>query len=200
MKRRINLKALIDHMRSGVSDEELMTNYDLPPRGLQALFKKLLDFELVTHAELYHTSALYREKMDKIKQRRNPRADLFVPLLVYDLGSSSLGVVRDISENGLCVAGIPSEIGEIKTFQLPLDNFMNADPLLLVAECLWVKKRGDKDKYFVAGFLLLNLSDADRTTLKSIMHFLLLSKSGEWQSIASRDAGAALTTYPQPQL
>ncbi len=105
MKRRVNVKAVIEDIRSGVNDEELMTKYDLPPRGLQALFKRLLDFELVTHAELYNISALYRgKKIYRIKQRRNPRAELSVPLLVHDVGSSGFGLVRDISEDGLCLA------------------------------------------------------------------------------------------------
>jgi hypothetical protein len=200
MKRRVNIKAVIEDIRSGVGDEGLMRKYDLPPRGLRELFKKLLDSELVTDAELYSASAMYRERIEKIKQRRYPRADLSIPLPVYDMGSSSLGVVRDISETGLCVAGIASEVGEVKSFQLSIDNLMNADPLLLVAECRWFEEKGNKEKYFVAGFQLLDLSDADRTTLQRVMQFLLLSDSGEWQTIASRDAGAASTTYPQPQL
>jgi hypothetical protein len=191
MKRRVGLKAVVKDIRSGVSDEDLMAKYDLPPRGLRALFKKLLDSHLVSHSELYNTSALYRERIDRIKQRRSPRADLSVPLPVYDMDSSSFGVARDISETGLCVAGIPSAVGEVKTFQIPIDNFMNADPLLLIAECRWVKEKGDKEKYFVAGFQLLDLSDADRSTLQRVMHILLLSDSGEWQTIASRDAGHA---------
>ena len=200
MKRRVPLKAVVHDIRSGISDAELMAKYDLPSRGLRELFKKLLDSELVTQAELYNTSALYREKADKIKQRRYPRADVSIPLPVYEMGSSSFGVVRDISETGLCVAGIASEVGEVKSFQLSLDNLMNVDPLSLVAECRWVEEKGNKEKYFVAGFQLLDLSDADRATLQRVMHFLLLSESGEWQTIASRDAGAASTTYLQPSL
>ncbi len=191
MKRRVNVKTVIGDIRSGISDAELMTKYDLPSRGLRALFKRLLDSELVTQAELYHASALYREKIDKVKQRRFPRADVSIPLPVYEMGSSSFGVVRDISETGLCVAGIASEAGQIKSFQLSIDNLMHADPLSLVAECRWVEKKGNKDKYFVAGFQLLNLSDADRITLQRVMHILLLSESGEWQTIASGDAGHA---------
>lgn len=184
MKRKIPLKSVVDDIRSGMNDEYLMEKYGLPPRGLRALFKKLLEAQLIGHSELYKTSALYREKMDQIKKRRSPRADLSVPLAVYDVTLSSFGVVRDISETGLCVAGIPSEVGEVKTFQLPVDNFMNADPLLLIAECRWVEEKGEKAKYFVAGFELLDLSDADRTALKKVMDFLLLSNSGAWQTIA----------------
>ncbi len=109
--------------------------------------------------------------------------DLSVPLPVYDMDSSSFGVVRDISETGLCVAGIPSKVSEVKTFQIPIDSLMNADPLLLIAECRWVEEKGDKDKYFVAGFQLLDLSDVDRVALKSVMDLLLLSESGVWQTI-----------------
>jgi hypothetical protein len=182
MKRRIPMKAVVDDIRSGTGDAELMVKFDLPKRGLRALFKKLLASRQISHAELYKTSALYREKTDQIKKRKSPRADLSVPLSVYDVVLSSFGVVRDISETGLCVAGIPSKVGEVKTFQLPIDNYMNADPLLLLAECRWVEEKGDKEKYFVAGFQLLDLSDADRAALKKVMDFLLLSNSGAWQT------------------
>ena len=183
MKRKVPLKAVVDDICSGMSDGELTAKYDLPLRGLRALFKKLLDAHLIGHSLLYKTSALYRERIDQIKQRKSPRADLSIPLPIYDVGLSSFGVVRDISETGLCVAGIPSEVGEVKTLQLPIDNIMNADPLLLIAKCRWVEERGHKAKHLIAGFELVDLSDADRAALKKVMDFLLLSNSGAWQTI-----------------
>ena len=50
---------------------------------------------------------------------------------IYDMGSGAIGVLRDISETGLRVAGIESRVGQAKAFQIPIDMFMQADPLLL---------------------------------------------------------------------
>ena len=61
---------------------------------------------------------------------------------IYDIGSGAIGVLRDISETGLRVAGIESKVGQVKTFQIPIDMFMQADPLLIIAECKWVEIKG----------------------------------------------------------
>ena len=60
---------------------------------------------------------------------------------------------------------------------------MNADPLLIVAECKWVETRGRDQEYDVAGFEIIDVSDRDRQGLRDFMKFLLLSESGEWQAI-----------------
>ncbi len=182
MKKRISVKAVLDDIRAGTTDDELMAKYDLPPRGLHRLFDKLVDSKAVTHSQLYRMSEHYRERIDRIRKRHCPRAELSVSLPVYNLGSSSFGVVRDISETGLRIAGISSRVGEIKTFQLPIDALMHTSPLLFVAQCRWVEEKGDKEKYDVAGFQLIDLSETDRQALKKFINFLLLSKSGEWDS------------------
>ncbi len=103
-------------------------------------------------------------------------------LPVCDVGSTRLGIVRDLSETGLRVAGIKYQVGDVTTFQLPIDVFMNADPLLVIAKCRWVSEKGNERKYFVAGFELVDLSPADRKVLKEFINLLLLSKSGEWNT------------------
>ncbi len=209
-QRIISAREVVEDVKAGMTDAAIIEKYDLSDRSLKAIYKKLLNWgsltiedlkrrQTVAHAGIdepatitpLQSSKVHKdsEKSSEIEQRSNPRADLYVPLPVYELGSSRFGVVKDVSESGLCVAGIPSLVGEVKSFQLPIDSFMNADPLLLVAECRWVEKRGNKDKDVVAGFQLLDLSDADRTSLKNLIHFLLLSISGEWQTRVSRDDG-----------
>jgi hypothetical protein len=182
MKKRISVKAFVADIRSGAQDAELMAKYDLPPHGLYGLLRKLLDSKAVSHSELYQSSALYRERIDNINRRQTPRAGLSVSLPIYDLDSSSFGVVRDISETGFRIAGIRTDVGEIKKFQLPLDTLMNTSPPLFVAKCRWVAEKGDKERYWVAGFELINLSEADRSILRNFINFLILSKSGEWRA------------------
>lgn len=183
MKKRVSVKAFLDDIRSGAQDAELMAKYDLPPQGLFELFKKLLDSKAISHSQLYKSSALYRERVDKVNQRRTPRAGLSVSLPIYDVSSSNFGVVRDISEAGFRIAGIKSDVGEIKTFQLPIDTLMNASPPLFIARCRWVAEKGDKRKYWVAGFELIDLSESDRNILRNFINFLILSKSGEWRAV-----------------
>jgi hypothetical protein len=182
MKRRISAKSMRDDIRSGLSEAELMSKHALSPKGLQRLFKELVHAKIVTHQDLYKRFASYQERADQLKKRQARREGLSVRLPVCDVGSASFGIVRDISEKGLRVAGIKYQVGDVATFQVPLDVFMNADPLLVIAKCRWVSEKGNKRKYPVAGFELVDLSPAGQKVLKQFINLLLLSKSGEWKA------------------
>jgi hypothetical protein len=184
VKRQINGKDIVDDLRSGNTDSELMEKYGLSPRALQAIFQKLVACKAISKAELCDRSPLYRERADQISARRVPRADLTIRIPIYDLQASATGILRDISETGLRVAGIESSIGQLKTFQIPIDTFMQADPLLVVAECKWVKTKGKNSRYPVAGFEIMDLSEKDRKSIREFIKLLLLNKSGEWQTLA----------------
>jgi len=56
-KRKVSAKALVEDIRSGMSDLELMKKYDLSSERLQTLFKQLLDRGLATEPELYGRSS-----------------------------------------------------------------------------------------------------------------------------------------------
>ena len=97
--------------------------------------------------------------------------------------ASATGILRDISEKGLRVAGIGANVGQAKTFQIPIDMFMQTDPLLIVAECKWVEIKGKTKRHPVAGFEIMDLSDRDRKSIKDFMGLLVLGESGEWKTI-----------------
>jgi hypothetical protein len=180
---RISGKALAQDIRTGMGDGGIMAKYGLSPGGLERVFKKLLKSGLIAPAELYAVSSLYKIKIDTLKHRRHPRADLSVRIPIYDISSSSVGLLRDVSETGLRVAGVSAEPGNVKTFQIPVDMYIEADPLLVIAECKWAMIKGNNRKYFVAGFELQDVSDHDANILKGFIEFLLFSKSGEWQAL-----------------
>ncbi len=183
MKRQINAKDIIDDLRSGNTDSELMEKYGLSSRALQTICQKLVARQAISQSELYQRSRLYRQTADQIKARGCPRVDLSIHIPIYDLLGSATGLLRDISETGLRVAGIEASVGQTKTFQIPIDTFMQADPLLVVTRCRWVKTKGKNRKYPVAGFEILDLSDKDRRSIREFIRLLLLSKSGEWQTL-----------------
>jgi hypothetical protein len=182
-KRQINGMDVLSDLRSGVADADLLVKYKLSAKALQIVFKKLVAGEAISHSELYQRSPLYRERIDRIRGRAHPRADLGVRVPIYDMGSGATGVLRDISETGLRVAGIESGVGQARTFQIPIDMFMQAEPLLIIAECKWVEIKGTHKRYPVAGFEILDLPDKDSFVLRNFIKFLLESESGEWQTI-----------------
>jgi hypothetical protein len=182
-KRQINGMNILKDLRSGVADSELLVKYKLSAKSLQNVFKKLVAGKAINHSELYERSPLYRERIDHIRARAHPRADLGVRVPIYDIGSGAIGVLRDLSETGLRVAGIESGVGRARTFQIPIDMFMQAEPLLIIAECKWVAIKGTHKRYPVAGFEIMDLPDKDGLVLRNFIKFLLESDSGEWQTI-----------------
>ncbi|MGO9566198.1 MAG: hypothetical protein ACLP5H_01525 [Desulfomonilaceae bacterium] len=95
-KRQINGMNVLNDLRSGVPDSGLLVKYELSANALQIIFKKLLASKAVSHSELYERSSLYRERIDRIRARGHPRADLTVSVPIYDIGSGAIGVLRDI--------------------------------------------------------------------------------------------------------
>jgi PilZ domain len=184
-KRQISGRKIIDDLRSGKTDQELQMKYRLSPNGLRTIFEKLVARNAISQSELCEISAFYKETTVVTGVRKCRRMALNVALPIYDIEGSCTGILRDISENGLRVAGIEARVGEAKTFQIPIDMFMQADPLLIVAKCKWVKTKGKTTEYVVAGFEIVDLSQGDTETLLNFVRFLVLSESGEWNALKS---------------
>ena len=182
-KRQINGRNIIDDLRSGMIDRELQVKYRLSTNGLCRIYEKLVEREAISHSELSEWSPFYSLRAHYKESRSYPRVDLAIKVPIYDLGTGSIGILRDISETGLRVAGIDASVGQATTFQIPVDMFMQAEPLLIVAECKWVEIKGRQKKYPVAGFEIIDLPERDSQILRNFLKFLLLSESGEWQAI-----------------
>ena len=183
MKRKIRVKLIRDDIASGLTELDLMAKHDLSLNELLKLFRELVRTGIATHEELYEKFAWYGEITDQPNQRRARRASLSLRLPIYDILSGNSGNVIDISLTGLRIAGMEYEVGNLTTFYLPTDVFMNTDSLLVVAECRWVSKKNQKRKNSMAGFELQDLSPADRRVLQRFINSLLLSKSGQWTTI-----------------
>ncbi len=186
-KRQINGRKIIDDLRSGVTDRELQMKYTLSVNGLCTIFEKLVDSEAMSHSELSEWSPLYSLRTRYKESRSYPRADLAVRVPIYDLETGSIGVLRDISEKGLRVAGIDANVGQVRAFQIPIDMLMQAEPLLILAECKWAKTRRKIKEYVVAGFEIIDLSAKDRNALQNFISVLLLSESGHWKTLSSTE-------------
>lgn len=181
-KRKINAMAVIGDLRSGMADWELQVKYKLSSQALDTIFKRLVASKAISHAELYESSPFYRERSDGIKQRAHCRADLPLYLAVRDVEGKTAGVLRDISEKGLRVAGIEASVGQVKTFQVPVDLFVQSAPLLIQAECKWIEAKGKTTRYFVAGFEIISLSAGDSKLLGEFTRLLSLNcRTGDWR-------------------
>jgi PilZ domain len=182
-KRQINGRHVIKDLRSGMGDEELQAKYELSSKALQSILEKLVAYNAISHSELYERSSLYKGTTDLTRVRKYRRVDLNIPVAIHDVDASTTGILRDISEKGLRVAGIESRVGQIKTLQIPIDVFIQTDPLRVVAECKWVETKGKTKGHSVAGFEIMDLSDKERKSIRDFMGLLVLGESGEWKTI-----------------
>lgn len=182
-KQPIKASEIVRHIRSGMTDGELMERYGLSQNGLQKLFRKLLEAKAIGQDELYASSPLFRSRLDDLRARAARRVEVSVPLWVHDVESDRQGLVRDISERGMRVAGIKAHTGEEKTFELPVDMFFSFDPPLFKARCIWAKAKGKLLEYWVGGYEIAQISENDRDILKRLVSMLVLSGSGEWSTL-----------------
>ena len=157
-------------------DWELQVKYRLSPKDLRTVFNNLLARNVITHAELYETSPFYRETTDGFRERKHCRADLPVYVPVHDIETAGIGVLRDVSETGFRVAGLETSIGQVRTFLIPLETFISADPVVITAECKWVETKGRHKVYTVAGFEILDIPETVKATLRGFTEMVSLGR------------------------
>lgn len=105
-----------------------------------------------------------------IEERRQfPRIPYMVS--IYDLQRLHIqGALRDISEGGVGIKGIEAEVGEIKTFIIPVDEIPDIDALVFHGQCRWVTR--DDDGSCIAGFEITRISKENLQLLGKLIHYL----------------------------
>jgi len=178
MSPRLNISAkdIVADIRSGMTNAELMTRYNVTAEGLESAFKQLLDGKVITTAEFDWRPTEYYDTVVIENVRRLPRIDLAFKVPVMDRENpGSVGTVRDISEQGLQTQGIKAEIGEIKNLVIVADQLARVGPLSFFAECRWAKTGRDND--CIAGFLIKKISKESLQSLRDLLR-LLAPKDG----------------------
>ena len=148
----IRKKEIVAEIQSGMTDEELMKKHNLPLRAFQRLMQVLVGEGYMERSELYEKSVIYRDLSDILTSRRYPR--MYVPFSIRARNerSSQKGVVLDISESGLRIAGIDAAIGDEMTLRLPMREVEEIKPLRLGVVCRWSSPKDTSYKYQSAGF------------------------------------------------
>lgn len=172
----IRANEIVEEIRRGHTDIDLMKKYRLSTKRLEKLLQKLIDAEVIDSDELYEHSHTYRLLVDRMRGRMYPRISIEFPLHIYDIPSSRMGLIRDISEGGFRVAGMKPVEGNLASFQLPVGVFMNSDPLTFIARCVWVRQRGKALKYRDAGFEITEIRKDDQESLKDFVSLLQLRR------------------------
>ncbi len=175
-KRIIEAKDIVRDIRSGMSDTQLMTKYDLSSKGLQSAFQKLVDNRIMTVQEVY--GERYAESGEDTivicDMRQLPRYLLTIIVPLYDGAQpENKGVLRDISEKGLGITGLRARIGEIKSLVIVCGELFDFSHIWIEAECRWINLEESEDRW-EAGFQITKISREDLAKLKRLIGTLTL--------------------------
>jgi hypothetical protein len=175
-RRRIPARRFVDDMRSGMPDSALMEKYKLTARGLHSAFRKLLAANVVQPSELVGRHSEYDETIDVNDIRALQRDKVEFPLPIYELNNpDSRGIISDITIMGVGITGFETDVGDIRQFVIPADEFFQVNRVEFKARCRWVK-RDESDGECVSGFEIMKVSRGSLAGLRRLIQGLTLSE------------------------
>jgi hypothetical protein len=172
-KRTIKAKDIVNDIRAGMNDHQLMQKYRLSVKGLQSIFAKLEDLRAVKHSELYSRTPWYDDTVNVGSMRNLPRNYMALSLTIHEAENPvNKGIVVDMTEKGVGVTGI--EVRENQTGVLVVNSGELADigSITFEATCRWVRK--DEDGTCNSGFEITGISKGDLDKLRHLISELSL--------------------------
>lgn len=170
-EREIRAKEIVSDILSGIGDNVLMHKYRLTFRGLQNVYQKLVDLNVID-AEFLEGRLIPQSNAEKTVVTRLPRHEIYVPLPVQDMANpDAQGLVVNISERGLGVKGLKVEVDEIRNLGIKPDDFLQLNSFTLKAKCRWVTPSDDPQD-ILAGFEIIFISDNELHELRNLIETL----------------------------
>ncbi|MGO9119811.1 MAG: hypothetical protein ACLQPD_19635 [Desulfomonilaceae bacterium] len=164
----INGTDLVKDIRSGMTDCELMQKYGLSPEELGFALQTLTDTKVIDAEELYgRSSSAHPENM-----RELPRDHLAMAIYIYEVNRPEIsGILTNVSEKAIAVAGMAVGIGDTKTFFIPAEDFIEADPIIFEARCQLAEKGRDTGEW-IASFEITGISEKCLEDLRRLIQSL----------------------------
>ena len=107
-KRKIKAKDIVNDIREGMNDAQLMDKHKLSSKGLQSVFKKLIDVKAIKPREVFNRDPSPGDDTADVASVRLISRDFMEPLLpICDADDpKNMGTITDITEKGLGIRGI----------------------------------------------------------------------------------------------
>jgi hypothetical protein len=174
-KRVISAKEILEDIRAGLGDFELMKKYALSAQGLHRVFRKLLRSRAMTGEEISERSDQGEDTVIVEGLREHLRVYPALSVVVQDAKSpSDRGVIRDVSERGLGTRGLLARVGERRSLIIRSDEFDECEPIMLEAICRWAALE-ETEALPVAGFQITDISEDSLMELRKLIDMLTLS-------------------------
>ena len=170
-KRTIKSKEIVSDIRSWMSNQQLMDKYHISLDRLQNVFKQLIDAGAIERGELVARHPHERLSIENL--RNHHRNYVFVGLPIYDLKNLlKKGTVIDISEVGLQISGVPTNVGDTKDLLIQADYFVDVYPFIFEAQCRWVSM--SEYEKLLSGFEVTSITDGGLEELRKLTRMLTI--------------------------
>jgi hypothetical protein len=173
---------LVRDIRSGMSDPDLSRKYGISSAALRTVFIRLVDAGALSREDVDARCAALSRDVSYRRTARSPRNYVPYPVTVQVVGESKAsGLLLDITETGVSVAGIDARIDEIKTFRVIANGIGRTRPFVFEARCRWTGEDVDGER--IAGYSIERISGHDSWRLRDFMETL----SPVWREAESAD-------------
>ena len=170
--RRVNARNLARDIRSGMNKSHIMGKYVLTLDQLNRIVDMLRQQGAITSQELrsYRSSPLDTHEPNNLRLAKRCYLDFELPIV--DTGPPERdGIVRDITEKGVGIIGIPAQVGDVKTFLVLHDEFVLLEPFMFEAKCRWATMKEPRGEHF-SGFQITRISDKDLAEMRKLIHLV----------------------------
>jgi hypothetical protein len=170
-EKEIKAKEIVKDIISGIGDNELMHKYRLTFRGLQSVYRRLVDANLVD-AALLEGRIIPQLHTETTIIARLPRKEIYLPLPVHELDNPSRqGMVSNLTDRGIGVKGLRARVDEVKTLVMRPEKLFQLSPFILSAKCRWVKP-SDQEQEIQAGFEIIYIVHEELQKLRNLIETL----------------------------
>lgn len=174
--RSITAGDIISDIRSGSNSFELMEKYGLTIQALANTVRLLIDGNHLSRADMAGRERLFQEVMDPGSAREHRRYYLDFELPIVEAARGAKGRVRDLTDKGLGIIGIPALMNDVKTFSIHHDKFALIKPFSFEARCCWANQK-QSDAECVAGFEIIDISPEDLDELQKLVRMVTFYES-----------------------
>jgi uncharacterized protein (DUF433 family) len=137
-KTKVGASAIVRDIQAGLSQTELMGKHRLSFRGLQSALWKLVQAGALTWAEVLNAFPDADTSVAPHRKRQRTRSYPILSVRAYEEANpSNKGKVKDLSERGIGVSGIITEVAQYKALVVVPDGCMNLKPFKVQGECRW---------------------------------------------------------------
>jgi hypothetical protein len=172
------LTRILNEVRSGMIDSQILKKHGLSCSELRDIFKDMLESGAIALPEVFYRPVWFDPSAETESARRFPRHYLAFLLPVHEVTRPQVkGWVADITEEGLGVHRLTAIPGEIVQLVITPLAPMKGKEIRLEAECRWVSE--DLAGMPCAGFRIRRISREGLERLRLFLKYVTMNTEEE---------------------